>query len=107
MRVKRKGSEAIIFCKLRKPTDPSNILMIGSWYSRIEYDVSLSQWILRNPVQNMTARTWASQKSLALGKYNWTISGGDFKCAGGKDYTLEMKLSGCKRDQFTNLNPLI
>ena len=43
----------------------------------------------------------ASQKSFALGKHNWTVSGDNFRCFEGKQYTIEMKLTGCKNTQFT------
>ena len=45
--------------------------------------------------------TRASQNSYALGKHNWTISGDTYYCSEGKDYTLEMKLTGCNKTQFT------
>ena len=49
----------------------------------------------------MTARSSASQNSFALGKHNWTVSGDDYQCSGGNEYTLEMKLTGCESTQFT------
>ena len=49
----------------------------------------------------MTARSRASQNSFALGKHNWTVSGDNFQCFEGKEYTLQLKLTGCKNTQFT------
>ena len=77
------------------------MIMVGKQSARIEYDSSLSEWVYSDPRLNVTARTRASQISYALGKHNWTISGDTYKCSKGKDYTFEMKLTGCKETQFT------
>ena len=82
-------------------TDPMNIIMVGYQSARIEYDSKVSQWILRDVRQNITAKTQASRISYALGKNNWTVSGDNHKCSEGKDYTIALKLSGCKSDEFT------
>ena len=49
----------------------------------------------------ITAKTDASTMSYALGRNNWTISGDNQKCSEGKDYTIALKLSVCKEDEFT------
>ena len=81
--------------------DPGNIIIIGLTSARIEYSSSLSQWIYSDPRLNVTAKSRASQNSFALGKHNWTVSGDKYQCSEGKDYTLEMKLTGCNSTQFT------
>ena len=43
----------------------------------------------------------ASHISFLLGKHNWTVSSDNYKCSDGKDYTLEMKLTGCNNTQYT------
>ena len=43
----------------------------------------------------------ASQKSYALGRQHWTVSGDKYQCYEGKEYSLEMKLTGCNETQFT------
>ena len=75
--------------------------MVGYQSARVEYNSLLSQWLLSDQRQNVTARTRASQISYALGKHNWTISGDKYQCFEGKDYTLEMKLTACNHSQFT------
>ena len=83
-------------------TDPTNIIIVGQQSARIEYDSLLNEWILSDPRLNVTARTRASQISYALGKHNWTIEGDRYPCsAEGKDYDIQMKLTGCKADEFT------
>ena len=82
-------------------TDPNNIIIVGLGSARIEYNSSLSQWVYSDPRLNVTARTRASQNSFALGRHNWTISGDKYQCSEGKEYTLEMKLTGCNSTQFT------
>ena len=82
-------------------TDPNNIIMVGYQSARIQYDSSLSQWVYSDQRLNMTAMSKASQNSFVLGKHKWTLSGDKFQCPGGKEYTLEMKLTGCRNTQFT------
>ena len=82
-------------------TDPSNIILVGYQSARIEYDFSLGQWTLKDSRFNITAMSHASHKSFALGKHKWTVSGDKYQCFGGKEYTLQMKLTGCNSTQFT------
>ena len=56
---------------------------------------------MSDPRLNVTARTKASRNSYALGKHNWTIAGDKYPCSSGRDYEIQMKLSGCKGDEFT------
>ena len=67
----------------------------------MEYDFSLSQWVMFDPRVNVTARSRASQISYALGKHNWTVSGDKYPCSADNDYEIQMKLTGCKEDEFT------
>ena len=81
--------------------DPDNIMMVGYQSARIELDEATNQWTLRDPRLNVTASTRAKQATYALGKHNWTISGDVYQCSGGKPYSLELKLTGCRDDEFT------
>ena len=81
--------------------DPNNIIIVGLQSAQIQYDSSLSQWAYSDPRLNVTARSRASQNSFVLGKHNWTVSGDKYQCSEDKEYTLEMKLSGCNSTQFT------
>ena len=49
----------------------------------------------------MTAYTTAEQETFALGKHNWTISGDVYQCSGGKPYSRQLKLTGCRDEEFT------
>ena len=69
--------------------------------AQIHYDSSISQWVYLDPRLNVTARSRATQNSFALGKHNWTVSGDLYHCSKNKDYEIELKLSGCKEDEFT------
>ena len=82
-------------------TAPSDIILMGDFNTRIQYNSSLSQWVLSLIGRNVTARSRASPNSYLLGKHNWTISGDDWECFEGKEYSLEMKLTGCNKTQFT------
>ena len=66
------------------------------------------QWIISRPSYDVEARADASHDSYALGKHNWTIWADAFECLKSlrdaeykKEYTIEMKLTGCKADEFT------
>ena len=83
------------------PNDPNNIIFVGSSNSRIQYDFSLGQWVYSDLRSNLSAKSWASQNSFALGKQNWTVSGDKFKCSKDREYEIELKLSGCRDDEFT------
>ena len=89
-----------IYTVTQSTADPSNIFIVGLQSARIKFNSSLSQWIYSDPRLNVTARSRASQNSFALGKHNWTVSGDKYQCFQGKEYTLEMKLTGCNNTQF-------
>ena len=82
-------------------TDPNNIIIVGTENAQIKYSSSLSQWVYTDLRLNVTARSRASQNSFALGKHNWTITGDYFQCSKGKDYEIELKLTGCNDNEFT------
>ena len=67
----------------------------------MRYNSSLSQWVYIDPRLNVTARSRASQKSFVLGKHNWTVSGDNYQCSKDKEYDIELKLTGCKDNEFT------
>ena len=80
---------------------PLDIIMVSNKNSRIQYNSTRSQWVMSHQIRNVTARSSASQGSYALGKHNWTITGDNKRCFKGKEYTQEMKLTGCNKTQFT------
>ena len=79
-------------------TAPQEIIIMGPFNNRIQYNSTLKQWVLTHLDRNVTARSRASLNSYLLGKHNWTISGDEenYECSEGKEYSLEMKLTGCK-----------
>ena len=94
--------EFIRYTPMQPPGMSSELFMVGSESSQIRFDGNLSQWILRSPFRNVTATSTASQVSYGLGTQNWTIAGDNPACsADGQPYTREMKLTGCKLDEFT------
>ena len=78
-------------------TDPEDIFFVGYQSASITY--RNKQWVLSDSRKNVTAKTNATQKSYALGKNNWTISGD--RCSGAEEYATLLKLSACKEDEFT------
>ena len=87
------------------PTDPTDIILVGMLYAQIRHNSSRGMWILRDFYDSNTdahGETDASRESYALGKHIWTIKGDNIKCSKGQDsYDIEMKLTGCKDDEFT------
>ena len=39
--------------------------------------------------------------SFLLGKHSWTIENDTYVCGQGNQYTIDLKLTGCKEDEFT------
>ena len=58
-------------------------------------------WQMKTAFFKTTAVSDAPDASFMLGKYNWTVKGDSAKCAKGNVYTKELKLTGCKEEQFT------
>ena len=70
--------------------------------SQIRHNSTLGGWILQDPYSDAIAVTNASQKSYAIGKHIWTFSGDNEECSKGQSsYKIEIKLTGCKEDEFT------
>ena len=60
-----------------------------------------NQWNLRMAHYNTTGHTNAPASSFMLGKHVWTISNDSEECQDGQSYTTMLKLTGCKRGEFT------
>ena len=94
--------EHITYAPKELPADPGEIIKLGAMSAILQYNNSHRQWVLSDPYSNVSALTNASQISYALGKHNWTIVGDNSECSRGQpSYTIEMKLTGCKADEFT------
>ena len=92
--------EHMRFTIVQSVMNPNEIIMVGRQSAQIRYNLELNQWIFSDHRLNVTARSWASQKSFALGKQNWRISGDQYPCP-KEVYDIQMKLTGCKQDEFT------
>ena len=73
------------------------------WFSRIDYNISSSRWILSSTSSQTTAVSSAEKETYLMGKHNWTVSNDHWKChlEKGKDkmenYSTELLLTGCKQ----------
>ena len=84
------------------PGDPGNMILVGQYHSKIEYNDTNKLWILTDAKHTVNASVSASKTSYALGTYNWTISNDDYRCTEETPYTTVLKLTGCKEDgEFT------
>ena len=73
--------------------------MLGFKRWRIRILNSGNIWILTNKESNVTGISEAPHASFTLGKQNWTIVGDTLNK--GKPYSIELKMSGCNKTQFT------
>ena len=79
----------------------------GSWgndgSSRIDYNMTISQWILSSTGSQTTAVSSAEKDTYLIGKHNWTVSNENQQChlEKGKgvmeSFTTELKLTGCEQ----------
>ena len=91
-----------IFLPKQLPGNPGNMILLGQDHTRIEYNDTTSNWVLRDARYDVTAMSRATKMSYVLGKHKWTISNDTFKCNEGKPYTTQLKLSGCNPEgEFT------
>ena len=82
--------------------NPGNMILLGMFTTRIEYNDTSSQWMLTSAKSDITAVSEASKLSYLLGKHNWTISNDIYECNGGMPYTTMLKMTGCKEEgEFT------
>ena len=81
-------------------TDSRLFSLLGLAQTSIAYDVEEEMWMLHVIDSNVTGMSRATQRSFTMGKHNWTIKG-DKGCNGGESYVTELKMSGCKKGNFT------
>ena len=58
-------------------------------------------WHLTDKESKVTATTKAPHNTFTLGRHNWTIMGDKGCSEEGKEYTTELKMSGCPKGNFT------
>ena len=79
----KKGSEKILFTPKQLPGNPRNMILLGQYSTRIEYNDTSSQWVLTDAIHDVTAVSRATKTSYLLGKHKWTISNDDDECNEG------------------------
>ena len=95
-----KDSTGKFFSLRQPPHNPDNIILLGQWTAKIEFNETSSQWILIDAKKDVTAVSRATKLSYLLGKHEWTISEDD-NCGKGRPYKTFLKLTGCAEDEFT------
>ena len=76
-------------------------LKLVGFRTTIEYDSKRLVWALTIREHDATGISKASHASFTLGRQSWTIIG-DMGCSiDGKEYTTELKMSGCQEGKFT------
>ena len=80
--------------------DIRQLTLQGLTKTSITYSMDEKAWTLYVSDSNVTGQSKATHASFTLGKHNWTITG-DEDCSTGEPYVLELKMSGCREDEFT------
>ena len=80
--------------------DSRKLKLQGLKQTSITYNNDKEIWILNVKDSNVTGMSRATHASFTLGKYNWTIQG-DKGCNDGEPYVAELKMTGCKKEEFT------
>ena len=89
-----------LFQPMNNLTDFSRLTLVGL-RTLIEFDATERTWILTDAESNVTGVSRAPHNSYTLGRHNWTIRG-DGRCSrDGREYTTELKMSGCQAGNFT------
>ena len=90
-----------LFLLKQLPTNTNFMIILGQTTTRIDYNNTISRWILTDAVHGVTGSSRATKRSYLLGKHEWTISNDDYECGKGRQYTNMLKLTGCAEDEFT------
>ena len=83
----------------------------GSDFSRIDYNMTSSQWILSSKGSQTSAVSLADKETYLVGNHNWTVSNDDQRCnlEKGKDrmmnYSTELKLTSCEQGLLGQMYP--
>ena len=56
---------------------------------------------LADNIPSTTGTSKSTVVSFLLGKHRWTIDNDTYVCGQGNPYTIDLKLTGCKEDEFT------
>ena len=89
------------FSPKQLPANPDNMIMLGQYWTRIEYNNTSSQWVLMSAKYDVTAVSRATKLSYLLGKHKWTISNDVYECNEGKPYTTMLKLTAVSYTHLT------
>ena len=74
--------------------DSGIVFWQGNRHTKLKAEGERNQWTLTSSVSKITAVTDAPQRSYALGKHLWEVSG-DTLCNATKPYKTTLKLTGC------------
>ena len=91
------------YTPIQRPNNLRHVWFKGGMSTHIQ---PLGKWTLSDDIWNDTATTTASYESYAIGKHEWSFTGDDENCHGGKPYTTFLKFTGCLEGEFTCDNGL-
>ena len=80
--------------------DNRKLTLLGLKQTTITYDNNQQVWILNVPDSNVTGISRSTHAFSILGKHNWAIIG-DKGYNVGESFDKELKISGCKKGNFT------
>ena len=90
----------VFYKPLNSWKDYRQLTLQGIKNSLITYDEKQKGWNLKTGGSSVKAFSKAPHWSFTVGKHNWTIKG-DNDCNVEEEYLKELKMSGCKDNEFT------
>ena len=90
----------ILYQPMNNVTHLERMTLVG-FKKQIEFNPKSSSWHLTDKESNVTATTKAPHNTFTLGRHNWTIRGDKGCSEEGREYTTELKMSGCLEGSFT------
>ena len=89
-----------LFQPMNSLTDLTTLTLLGLRTS-IQFDKEKMSWTLTDAESNVMGISTAPYNSFTLGRHNWTIRGDRGCRRDRKEYTTELKMSGCQEGNFT------
>ena len=89
-----------LYAPMNEGGDVTKLILRGIKQTTIWFDRVQKVWMLTNAWTNTTGISHAQKGSYAMGVHTWRITG-DQHCHDGQPYTAQLKLTGCRDDEFT------
>ena len=96
-----KNSDFDSLFTVKNDANNGQLTFYGATTSKLWYDEQILAWKGVNIDAPVTIINEAPKKSFLLGKHMWKFLNDSVMCNKGKPHTRELKMTGCKDDEFT------